>query len=116
MPILAVPQKRHRALERTPLLISDFRAERTGTRRHSLVQSVDIVPTLLAWFGISTNEAAMHGQDLLGEVTGASELSRDCIVLGSLNEFSALRTKTFLLIRNEIDSGRESPHSTLLET
>ncbi len=54
-------------LTHTPLFIWDPRAQVKDERRSSLVQTIDIAPTLLSFFGIDV-PVDMIGKDLAGVI------------------------------------------------
>lgn len=60
------------AIVHTPLLVYATDGE-TGTRRMALVQSIDVVPTLMDWFAIPIDGAAFDGRSLLPLVRGQRE-------------------------------------------
>ncbi len=98
----------HQDVARTPLLIASFQGDSVGSRRQSLVQTIDVAPTLLEWFEIGADKTAQHGQSLLPEISEVRELNRDSIFFGSRNVFSGIRTASFLLIRSEAENGPKS--------
>jgi arylsulfatase A-like enzyme len=85
----------------TPLVLRLPRGQNGGARHQALVQTVDLLPTIIAALGarpIDADEAAPHGHDLLPLVRGAQSKVRDYALLGmDVAEF-AIRTHLWHLI------------------
>jgi hypothetical protein len=78
----------------TPLIVQQPGAE-SGTRRQQLVQTVDLVPTLLDWFQIDAHELSCEGQSLLAPASG----EREYICLGDGTSSCAIRTRERYLVQ-----------------
>ena len=81
----------------TPLIMRLPGGERGGTRQQSIVQTVDLLPTILAAFGLPPSERAQGG-DLLALVRGRSAKIRDYACMGMDVEELAIRTHLWHLI------------------
>ena len=78
-----------------PLLIR-LEADDTG-RRQGLTQTVDLMPTLLDWFGCAQTAVACDGQNLLPVVRGDSQAVRD--VAWTCNDHGwSVRTSEFCMV------------------
>jgi arylsulfatase A-like enzyme len=82
----------------TPLLVRAAGGH-GGLRQSSLVQTADLVPTLLEWFGISTEGVACDGRSLLPLLredvpTGG----RDAVCFGDGPHCCGIRTRDFCLM------------------
>jgi arylsulfatase A-like enzyme len=91
----------------TPLIVRLPRGEFGGIRHQALVQTVDLLPTVVAALGlppVDRDQAVLHGHDLLPLVRGAQTKLRDYACLGmDVAEF-AIRTHLWhLIIPVEID-------------
>ncbi len=75
----------------TPLIVRMPGGEFGGSRRPALVQTVDLLPTLLAALGAPPSDAA-HGHDLLPVIRGELAKVRDYACLGMDGEEFAIRT------------------------
>ena len=75
----------------TPLMIRTPKGEFGGTRSPALVQTVDLLPTVLSALGALPAEA-VHGHDLLPIVRGERHSVRDFACLGMDAEEFAIRT------------------------
>ncbi len=69
-----------------------------GSRRACLTQSVDIVPTLLEWFGVDAACYALEGRSLLPTVLGTAIDEREHVCLGIGDRERAIRTRDFYLV------------------
>jgi arylsulfatase A-like enzyme len=81
----------------TPLMIRLPKAKFGGIRHQAIVQTVDLLPTVLSAFGLPTPERA-HGHDLLPLVRGEQTKVRDYACLGMDVEEFAIRTHSWHLI------------------
>ena len=81
----------------TPLILRLPGGERGGSRQQSIVQTVDILPTILAALGLPPSERAQGG-DLLALVRGQSTKIRDYACMGMDVEEMAIRTHLWHLI------------------
>lgn len=81
----------------TPLILRLPGGERGGTRQQSIVQTVDLSPTILAALGLPASEKA-HGADLIALVRGRSPKIRDYACMGMDVEEMAIRTHLWHLI------------------
>jgi arylsulfatase A-like enzyme len=85
----------------TPLIVRLPKGELGGIRHQALVQSVDLLPTVVAALGlppIDRTQAALHGHDLLPLIRGKQTKLRDYACLGmDVAEF-AIRTHGWHLI------------------
>ena len=75
----------------TPLIVRMPRAEFGGSRRPALVQTVDLLPTVLTALGQPPSDAA-HGHDLMPLLRGEVTQVRDYACLGMDGEEFAIRT------------------------
>ncbi len=85
----------------TPLIIRMPGGRHGGTRHQALVQTVDLLPTIVAALGvkpIDADEAALHGHDLLPLIRGEQTKVRDYACLGMDVEEFAIRTHLWHLI------------------
>lgn len=83
----------------TPLILRMPRAQFGGTRHQALVQTVDLLPTILGAFGIAPeDEPPIHGHDLLALVRGERTKVRDYACMGMDVEEFAIRTHLWHLI------------------
>jgi arylsulfatase A-like enzyme len=69
-------------LLRIPLLIRHPDGLYAGQRVDALVQTCDLLPTILSLLGLERETVAMHGQNVWSVVTGEREKLRDYIVVG----------------------------------
>jgi arylsulfatase A-like enzyme len=91
----------------TPLIVRMPRAEHGGTRHQALVQSVDLLPTVLSALGLPPHESA-HGHDLLPLIRGEQTKLRDYACLGMDVEEFAIRTHHWHLVL-PIESDPDDP-------
>jgi arylsulfatase A-like enzyme len=100
----------------TPLILRLPRGAYGGVRHQALVQSVDLLPTIVSALGLKRNErdqAAPHGHDLLPLVRGERSKLRDYACLGmDVAEF-AIRTHLWHLIV-PIETDPDEPRSAEL--
>jgi len=85
----------------TPLIIRMPKGRFGGRRHTALVQTVDILPTILEFFGASPEadiDPPLHGHDLLQLVRGEQTKLRDYACLGMDVEEFAIRTHNWHLI------------------
>ena len=75
----------------TPLIIRLPGGEHGGSRQPALVQTVDLLPTILAALDLPANEQ-VHGHDLLPLIRGERNKVRDYACLGMDVEEFAIRT------------------------
>ncbi len=75
----------------TPLIVRMPHAEFGGMRTPAIVQSVDLLPTVLSALGLDPSDDA-HGHDLLGVIRGEVTKVRDYACLGMDGEEVAIRT------------------------
>ena len=75
----------------TPLIVRMPGAEHGGSRHQALVQTVDLLPTILSALGLPPNEQA-HGHDLLPLIRGEQSKVRDYACMGMDVEEYAIRT------------------------
>jgi arylsulfatase A-like enzyme len=81
----------------TPLIIRMPGAQFGGGRHKALVQTVDLLPTILGALGLPPSEQA-HGHDLLPLIRGEKTKVRDYACLGMDVEEFAIRTHLWHLI------------------
>ena len=81
----------------TPLIVRMPGGRFGGIRHQALVQTVDLLPTILAALGLPPH-AAVHGHDLLPLVRGEQTKVRDYACLGMDVEEFAIRTHLWHLI------------------
>jgi arylsulfatase A-like enzyme len=75
----------------TPLIVRMPRGAQGGVRHQALVQTVDLLPTILAALGLPPNQA-IHGHDLLALIRGDRTKVREYACLGMDVEEFAIRT------------------------
>ena len=75
----------------TPLIVRLPKAERGGLRHQAIVQTVDLLPTVLAALGVPPSESA-HGENLLPLILGKKTKIRDYACMGMDVEEFAIRT------------------------
>ena len=80
----------------TPLIIRLPGAEHAGSRQRALVQTVDLLPTILAALDLPPDER-VHGHDLLPLIRGEKSKVRDYACLGMDVEEYAIRTQNWHL-------------------
>ena len=90
----------------TPLLVHLATAE-MSTRRQALVQTVDLAPTLLDWFGIHDATIACEGQSLLPVVRDEVTSLRDYLCLGNGMRGCGIRTDELYLVKTAHDATPE---------
>jgi arylsulfatase A-like enzyme len=87
----------------TPLIVRLPKGEQGGSRRQAIVQTVDLLPTILAALGLPPNDRA-HGHDLLPLLRGEQSKVRDYACLGMDVEEFAIRTHLWhLIVPIEVD-------------
>jgi arylsulfatase A-like enzyme len=99
----------------TPLILRLPRGQFGGVRHQALVQSVDLLPTIVSALGLKPidDEASPHGHDLLPLIRGEQSKLRDYACLGmDVAEF-AIRTHLWHLIV-PIDVDPDEPRSAEL--
>jgi arylsulfatase A-like enzyme len=100
----------------TPLIIRLPRGDKGGVRHQALVQTVDLLPTVISALGLKPldrPEAPIHGHDLLPLIRGEQTKVRDYACLGmDVAEF-AIRTHLWHLVV-PIDVDPEEPRSAEL--
>jgi arylsulfatase A-like enzyme len=97
----------------TPLVLRLPRGQYGGTRHHALVQTVDLLPTIVSALGarpIEPDVAAPHGHDLLPLIRSAQTKVRDYACLGMDVEEFAIRTHHWHLIV-PIETDPDEPRS-----
>jgi arylsulfatase A-like enzyme len=87
----------------TPLIVRMPKAEQGGSRRQAIVQTVDLLPTILSSLGLPPSDRA-HGHDLLPVIRGELSKVRDYACLGMDVEEFAIRTHLWhLIVPIEVD-------------
>src|SRR6185312_2060335 len=81
----------------TPLIIRMPNGAFGGSRRQALVQTVDLLPTILGALGLPPSDR-VHGHDLLSLIRGERTKVRDYACLGMDVEEFAIRTHLWHLI------------------
>jgi arylsulfatase A-like enzyme len=81
----------------TPLIVRMPGGRSGGTRHQALVQTVDLLPTILSALGLPPSEGA-HGHDLLPLIRGEAAKVRDYACMGMDVEEFAIRTHLWHLI------------------
>ena len=81
----------------TPLILRMPKAKFGGGRHQGLVQTVDLLPTIVSALGLPPVEAA-HGHDLLALIRGEKTKVRDYACLGMDLEEFAIRTHVWHLV------------------
>lgn len=87
----------------TPLLIAKWGNLDSGTRNQTLVQTVDLAPTLLEWFDVSANACGRDGQSILPWVYGQNNRQREFACFGEESGLLGIRTSEFYLIEQSAD-------------
>lgn len=70
-----------------------------GSRRQDLVQTVDLAPTLMEWFGVSHCGLPLEGRSVLPVIRGETGRHRDYLCLGDGEKAEAIRTPGYYLVR-----------------
>jgi arylsulfatase A-like enzyme len=100
----------------TPLIIRLPKGQRGGIRHQALVQTVDLLPTIVSAFGLPPldhGDAPPHGHDLLPLIRGEQTKVRDYACMGmDVAEF-AIRTHLWHLIV-PVENDPEEPRSAEL--
>jgi arylsulfatase A-like enzyme len=94
LPAAALPEP----VIHTPLIVQMSSAE-SGTRRQTLVQTVDLMPTLLDWFGVTSPGRQCEGRSLIPLVSIAETEDREYLCLGDSAGATAIRTRNRHLVR-----------------
>lgn len=83
----------------TPLIVRMPGAKYGGARHQALAQTVDLLPTLLEYFGVrpSKDGPILHGHDLLPLIRGEQTRVRDYACMGMDVEEFAIRTHAWHL-------------------
>lgn len=76
-----------------------------GSRRQALVQTVDLAPTLLDWFGLAGETMPCEGRSLLPLVSDEKTAVREHLFLGDGDGSVAIRTPDFYLVRTAAQAG-----------
>ncbi|CAN5835031.1 sulfatase [soil metagenome] len=84
-------------LVHTPLIVRLPGAEAAGMRHQAIVQSVDLLPTILSALGLPASDRA-HGEDLLPLIRGKRTKFRDYACMGMDVEEFAIRTHYWHLV------------------
>ena len=82
----------------TPLIVRMPGGQHGGIRHQALVQTVDLLPTILSALGLPPSDDAVHGHDLLPLIRGEQTKVRDYACLGMDVEEFAIRTHLWHLI------------------
>ena len=96
----------------TPFFIHDPRAGEAEGRRRAVAQTVDIAPTLLAYFGLAF-ETEIDGRDLAGAVRGDEKL-HDAILFGIHGGQVNLYDGRYCYMKSSVDSRLPVYHETLM--
>ncbi len=87
----------------TPLIVRMPGGEQGGSRRQAIVQTVDLLPTILSALDLPPNDQA-HGHDLLPVIRGEQTKVRDYACMGMDVEEFAIRTHHWhLTVPIEVD-------------
>lgn len=81
----------------TPLIIRMPGGKFGGIRHHAIVQTVDLLPTVLSGFGLKPSDR-VHGHDLLPLIRGERTKVRDYACMGMDVEDFAIRTHLWHLV------------------
>jgi len=77
---------------------------RGGQRQSSLVQTVDLAPTLLEWFGVSSEGVPCDGQSLLPLLSeDVAAGGRDTVCFGDGLRCCGIRTRDFCLMSPQVE-------------
>ncbi|MGJ6980791.1 sulfatase [Aestuariimicrobium soli] len=98
----------------TPLFIWDPRAGIAGERRAELVQTIDLPPTLLEWFGVAV-PPDMQGRDL-APVVARSEPVREAGIFGIFGGHVNVTDGRYVYMRSCADENRPLLEHTLMPT
>jgi arylsulfatase A-like enzyme len=97
--IMKTPDNLYSELLRIPLLIRHPEGLYAGKRIDGLVQTDDLLPTLLDLLGISHESLTMTGKSMWPLVTGHKDKLRDCVITGFHDsQHRCVRTKTWSYI------------------
>jgi arylsulfatase A-like enzyme len=92
----------------TPLIIRMPGARFGGIRHQALVQTVDLLPTILTAYGVRPgDDQPLHGHDLLALIKGEQTKVRDYACMGMDVEEFAIRTHLWHLILPLVDDPDE---------
>ncbi len=93
----------------TPLIVRMPGGELGGSRHQALVQSVDLLPTILSALGLPPSDRA-HGHDLLPLIRGERTKVRDYACMGMDVEEFAIRTHLWhFILPVEVDPDEPRP-------
>lgn len=84
-------------------LICRILGRETQGRSQSLVNSVDLPPTLLEWFNVPANALPTEGQSLLPQLSGELTQQREYICMGDGKGSSGILTSELYFIRTECE-------------
>lgn len=88
-----------------PMFIWDPRSKKTGERRESLVQNIDLVPTLLNYFGLEPTKD-MQGKDLTA-VIAEDQPVRDALLFGIHGGHVNCTDGHYVYMRGWVDGGEQ---------
>ena len=92
----------------TPMLVRVSGAgDEPGGRRQSLIQTVDLVPTLLEWFDVKPGTMPCEGHSLLPLIGGSKTVLRDYVCLGTGGHAAAIRTTGMYLVSSASREGSD---------
>ncbi|MGC8644340.1 MAG: sulfatase/phosphatase domain-containing protein, partial [Isosphaeraceae bacterium] len=101
-------------LVHTPLVIRLPGGKLGGKRHQALVQTVDLLPTILGFFGVPpAGDRPLHGHDLLPLIRGEQAKVRDYACMGMDALEFAIRTHLWHLVL-PLDFDPEEPRSAEL--
>ena len=105
-----------------PLWVRLPQGEQRATRRRAIVQTVDLAPTLLDWFGAVRNPAVspsstatLTGESLLPLVRNERQLLREAALMGFGRQERGILTDDFFYVESDEGEGATSPAPLLFE-
>ena len=97
-----------------PLFIWDPRTQKSGIRRSSLTQAIDLGPTLLGWFGIP-QAADMQGSDLR-DLIDSDKPNRDVSLFGMFGAHVNITDGRYVYMRGPVGENGPLNQYTLMPT
>ena len=102
----------HEEFLHTPLLICEWEREEIGSRRQSLVSTVDLLPTLFDWFDVPYREDEFDGRSLLPIVHGETEQVREELFHADACGSTGVRNSEFYLLAPSTGTGADRSGET----
>lgn len=91
-----------------PLVVHMPKDEGAGKRIGCLTQNIDVMPTLLEFYGISEAECInkIHGKSWLPLIRGEKEKIRDCVIYGYFGKQINITDGRYTYFKAPVDSNR----------